>query len=401
VGALAGEYEVLSVLAAGSFGTVYEAEHRVLRRRAAIKVLHEATPDAVHRFTREARSVNVINHPNIVDIYEYGKLPGGRPYFVMELLEGATLDALLGERDMLTPRAAYELLEPIFAALSAAHAAGIVHRDLKPSNIFVTKTGVKLLDFGVAKLLHPPPSEPDLTRIGGCIGTPALMAPEQFLTGVVDARADVYSMGVLLYRVLTGTYPFRSMLLEERRSPPPPSSVAPLWPEIDELLLHCIAEDPADRYQSMDAMRVAFQHAAFMFDESTRPVETPAEASADATTTIRVVPASFALDTSIPDGAVASPSPLVAPAAGYPLVGELLRAMPRTTARTQIGTAPNTPQRGKPWREWLLLVVVMLLAALAGAMAMRLTARSETSPRSRVEKVELQPTHAGPRGAHV
>jgi serine/threonine-protein kinase len=369
----------LSLLAAGSFGTVYAAEHRVLRRRAAIKVLHQATPDAVHRFTREARAVNVIKHPNIVDIYEYGELPSGRPYFVMEFLDGQTLEAMLGERDKLTPRAAFELLEPIFGALSATHAAGIVHRDIKPSNIFVATTGVKLLDFGLAKLLRPQPSEPELTRIGGRIGTPAVMAPEQFLDGVVDARADVYSMGVVLYRVLTGVYPFRGMVLEERMTPAPPSSVTPLRPEIDEVLLHCIAQDPADRYESMHAMRVAFQHAAFTFEATTRSVGMRAETSGDEPT-VRWARGSFAkLDAS---SEVASSSPLgvvVAPDAGYPLVSELLRAMPRTTARTQMRTKPNTQQRVKAWHAWLLIAVIVLLGGLAGVAINLLITRSQTS----------------------
>src|SRR5262249_55404134 len=154
-GSLAGQYEILSKLAAGAIGTVYEAEHRVLRRRAAIKVSHSATPEAVHRFTREARSANLINHPGIVDIYACGRLRDGRPYNVMEFLEGTTLDVILGEHEKLTPRAAFELLDPICGALTVAHDAGVIHRDIKPSNIFVAKTAVKLLDFGVAKLLRP------------------------------------------------------------------------------------------------------------------------------------------------------------------------------------------------------------------------------------------------------
>src|SRR5262249_7125981 len=147
-------------------------------------------------------------------VYDYGQLSDGRPYYVMEFLEGVTLEAILSERGKLTPHAAFELLEPICGALGAAHDAGVVHRDVKPSNIFVAKTGVKLLDFGVAKLLSPRPSEPDLTNMNQRVGAPAVMAPEQILNGIIDARTDVYSLGVVLFRALTGKYPFRGSILE-------------------------------------------------------------------------------------------------------------------------------------------------------------------------------------------
>ena len=283
-GALAGEYEIATKIASGGCGTVYEAEHRILRRRAAVKVLHRASPEAVHRFTREARAVNLIKHPNIVDVYEYGQLADGRPYYVMEYLEGVTLDARLRECGRLSPKAAFEVLEPICAALSAAHEAGVVHRDIKPSNIFVAKSGIKLLDFGVAKLIYPQAFEPELTTAEHRVGTPAVMAPEQITNGVVDSRTDIYAMGVVLYRVLTGEYPFRadSMFELERlhltTMPAAPSTLAPLSPMLDDVLLRCMAKNAADRYPSMEALRVALARAvsddASTFDAlATFPVE--------------------------------------------------------------------------------------------------------------------------------
>ena len=321
-----GEYEILRELGSGANGTVYAARHRVLRRRAAIKVLHAATPDAVDRFAREVRSMNVIKHPGIVDIYEYGQLPDGRPYYVMEFLEGVTLEALLGEREKLTQREAFELLEPICGALMAAHDAGVVHRDIKPSNIFVAKTGAKLLDFGIAKLIYPQPWEPELTRIDECVGTPTVMAPEQIFNISVDPRTDIYAMGVVLYRALTGQYPFTGNDFEIasrhlRTVPPAPSSITPLSPELDALVLRCLAKSPAARYPSMDAFRVAFRNAVTTFAESE-----------------------------------------------YPRVSELSRAMPPATTSAVLRAKPPTPVRARVrWPSPLVLILLVLLFGLGGA----------------------------------
>src|SRR5262245_37814049 len=214
-GASAGDYVIESRVASGGCGTVYVATHALLGRRAAVKVLHgrlAASPQMVERFVREARAANIIRHPGIVDIFEFGALSDGRPYFVMELLEGTDLDTLLRMRGRLAFDEVLEILEPVVEALEAAHAAGIVHRDLKASNIMLLNSGgpraVKLLDFGVAKLLVPEPGAEALTSMGQRLGTPVAMAPEQIRCGPVDARTDVYALGVLIFQMLTGRYPF-------------------------------------------------------------------------------------------------------------------------------------------------------------------------------------------------
>src|SRR5712664_3508426 len=266
----AGEYLILGTIASGGCGTVYTAEHRVLGRKAAVKVLHSqlaTSPEMVERFVREARVVNRIRHPNIVDIYEFGELGDKRPYFVMELLEGTSLASIVERRGRLTPAQALGYLEPVCEALRAAHAAGVVHRDLKASNV----AGVKLLDFGIAKLVRTAPGERGLTAVGQRIGTPYAMAPEQIRGGAIDTRVDIYALGVLLYELLTGRYPFISgdpvemERLHVEAPPPRPSAMAPVSPEIDSIVLRCMEKDAARRYPDVgafvDALRAAVKGA--------------------------------------------------------------------------------------------------------------------------------------------
>src|SRR5438270_12679762 len=254
----AGEYLILGTIASGGCGTVYTAEHRVLGRKAAVKVLHSqlaGSPEMVERFVREAQVVNRIKHLNIVDIYEFGQLDKKRPFFVMELLEGISLASIVERRGRLTPAQALSYLVPVCDALGAAHAAGVVHRDLKASNVAVIKDGdppqVKLLDFGIAKLMRSAPGERGLTAVGQRIGTPHAMAPEQIRGEAVDQRVDIYALGVLLYQLLTGRYPFISPdaveleRLHVEAPPPRPSALAPVSAEIDAIVLRCLEKRAA------------------------------------------------------------------------------------------------------------------------------------------------------------
>jgi serine/threonine-protein kinase len=273
-GALAGEYELKSVLAAGGHGTVYAAEHRILGRRAAVKVLHPHLTDQgemLQRFVREARVVNQIRHPHIVDVYDFGMLPDGSPYYVMELLPGRTLSQLLHERGRLSPERALGYLEPVCAALEAAHRAGVVHRDLKASNVAVVSEGeppqVKLLDFGIAKLIHPEPGQQGLTMAGQRLGTSQAMAPEQFRGGAIGPTTDIYALGVLLYQMLTGTYPYQAEdRLEVERmhleAPPPrPSASAPVSPAVDAVVLRCLEKEADRRYADVSTFLAALREA--------------------------------------------------------------------------------------------------------------------------------------------
>jgi serine/threonine protein kinase len=261
-GAPAGSWRIARLIAAGGCGAVYEARHEVLDRAAAVKVLHAslaASPSMVDRFVREARAVNEIKHPNIVDIFDFGALPDGRPFFVMELLEPGDLQQRMDLSGRLTLDEVLAIMTPVCHALEAAHRAGYIHRDLKARNIGfgVGPEGVeivKLLDFGVAKLL-----EEDRSGMTGTIrvGTPHCMSPEQIRGGPVDARTDVYALGVLLYHLLVGRYPFDAAdALEIERlhleAPPPlPSRLAPVPGGFDALIARALSKDPMERPRSV------------------------------------------------------------------------------------------------------------------------------------------------------
>jgi eukaryotic-like serine/threonine-protein kinase len=273
-GTLAGAYVLKKELASGGGGTVYEAHHRILGRRAAVKVLRRqlaSSPQMVARFVQEARAVNMIKHPSIVDIFEFDDLPDGRPFYVMELLEGIDLRSILTQRGRFPPGEVLEILEPVCSALQAAHDLGIVHRDLKASNIFIANVGgkrvVKLLDFGIAKLLHPDAGEGGLTVVGTRLGTSYTMAPEQIRGDGVDARTDIYALGVVLYHLLTGQYPFRAETMSDierhhLESPVPrPSQAAPVPPALDAVVLRCMEKTAERRFQTVKAFLEALRDA--------------------------------------------------------------------------------------------------------------------------------------------
>jgi tRNA A-37 threonylcarbamoyl transferase component Bud32 len=271
---LAGEYLLKRLIASGGHGSVYEAEHRILGRRAAVKVLHSHLADQgemLQRFVREARIVNQIHHPNVVDIYDFGMMPDGSPYYVMELLEGRTLGQVVQERGRMSAARAMAYLEPICGALDAAHRASIVHRDLKASNVMVVEDGekprVKLLDFGIAKVIEPTLGQDGLTLAGQRLGTAFAMAPEQLRGGAISPSTDVYALGVLLFQLLTGHYPFHSKdRLELERlhleAPAPrPSASAPVSPAVDAVVLRCLEKESERRFPSTLAFLAALQEA--------------------------------------------------------------------------------------------------------------------------------------------
>ncbi|RMH42478.1 MAG: serine/threonine protein kinase [Deltaproteobacteria bacterium] len=271
-GDLVGDYIVRSEIAAGGCGTVYEAEHRVLGRRAAVKVLHpelSQSAEMVQRFVTEARSVASIAHPNVVEVYEFGHYRD-RPFFAMERIDGPRLDEVVEREGPLPLSRAIELVAPVCSAAHAAHAVGVIHRDIKASNVLIDRRGgaerVKLVDFGVARLLTRD-GLARLTRSRRRIGTPRAMAPEQVCGGTVDARTDVYALGVLAYFLLSGRYPFEGRgpvdvaMLHATAPPPPPSRFAPIPAAVERVVLRALAKDPAQRFSSAvdlcDALRAA------------------------------------------------------------------------------------------------------------------------------------------------
>jgi serine/threonine-protein kinase len=260
-GTAVGEYRVLRKLGEGGMGAVYAGEQPTIGKRVAIKVLapHCASePDLVRRFVEEARAANRIQHPHIIDIFSFGQLPDGRHYFVMEFLDGQSMAEAI-DKQSLQPGELRRLLGQICGALEASHQAGIVHRDLKPENIWIARpphseSYVKLLDFGIAKLLDP--TRTNLTQTGAVLGTPLFMSPEQCLGRVVDARTDIYALGVILYRIFSGQYPFTGTVITElvyqhvADAPAPPSRHRAMPPDLERIVLDCLAKDPAARPQS-------------------------------------------------------------------------------------------------------------------------------------------------------
>jgi serine/threonine-protein kinase len=216
---LVGEYQISDRIAEGGMGTVYSAVHPIIGKKVAIKVLSgklAKSSNAIRRFVLEARAVNDIRHPGLVDIFSFGQLTDGRPYYVMEFLDGRSLGAVLRMHRRLTPFDSYPLFMDIGRVLVSVHDHGIVHRDLKPDNvILIPQEGdrppkVKLVDFGLAKLLMRESGQTSSgphTAVGVNVGTPHYMSPEQCRGGNVDARADLYALGVMFYETVTGRLP--------------------------------------------------------------------------------------------------------------------------------------------------------------------------------------------------
>jgi serine/threonine-protein kinase len=270
IGRSIGNYKIVRVLGEGGMGTVYLAEHPMIGKRVAVKMLRPdlgTDPGLVSRFFQEAKAVNEIRHPNIVDISDFGHTEDGIVYFVMELMEGQSLRDRLSASGPMPIDVAVTFARQVIDALAAAHRVGIVHRDLKPDNIFlVADTQVpggfrsKLFDFGVAKLLGDKQSQVGHKTIDGAVvGTPFYMSPEQALCQDVGVAADIYAMGVVMYEMVTGTVPFHSeqlvILLNAilKQPAPPPSRVRPDTPPwLDRLVLRCLEKDPEARPRSME-----------------------------------------------------------------------------------------------------------------------------------------------------
>ena len=245
----------------GGFGQVWLARRDGDRERVAIKVLHlelVRSIDALTRFQRELDAISRLQHPNVVRALDHGTLSDGRPFIVLEYIEGPSLREVIHERGSISPADTFEILEPLCDALAIAHDAGLVHRDVKASNVILAKQDGKLrpvlLDFGLVKLLDQ--AGPGLTSSRSMLGTPAAMAPEQMRGQPVDARTDVYALGLLAYHMLTGQPAFGGgpgvvqTYLQIHGARPRPSAKVDIDPAIDEPISRALAPEPGDRYQS-------------------------------------------------------------------------------------------------------------------------------------------------------
>jgi serine/threonine-protein kinase len=268
-----GNYRVVSLLGEGGMGVVYLAQHPVIGRKVAIKLLHAVLardPDIVSRFFNEARAIHMIAQENIVEILDFGQTTDGQPYFIMEYLTGESLSDAVA-RGPMAPPAVEEIGVQMCKALGAAHAKGIVHRDLKPHNVQLVDKGdgglhVKILDFGVAKILASPDGAQSVkTRTGSLMGTPLYMSPEQCKgAGALDHRTDIYSLGVMLFEMLSGRPPFiaegvgelfAKHMLEE---PPSLLDFVPQTPHhMAAAIMKSLAKEPRDRFQTMEEFRLA------------------------------------------------------------------------------------------------------------------------------------------------
>ena len=267
-----GQYRLKRRIGAGGMAEVYLAEHQLLKRPCAVKLIRPGVvtdPRALERFEREFRLTAGLSHPNTVEVYDYGRAEDGTYYYVMEHLKGLSLAELVNRHGPLLPGRVVYLLRQVCGALRKAHAAGLIHRDIKPSNIFAAHRGglgdvAKLLDFGMV-LPTAILGEATLTGEGQILGTPHYMSPEQAKGGhELDERSDIYSLGAVAYYLLTGRPPFQAdgrtaVLIAHARDPvEPPSRVRPGIPEdLERVVLRCLAKPPDQRFPDAEALEQA------------------------------------------------------------------------------------------------------------------------------------------------
>jgi serine/threonine-protein kinase len=367
-------YEVVGVVGEGGMGRVYEVRHTALERTFAMKVLRRELAreeDLAERFIREAKATASVKHPNVVQITDFGRLPDGIPYFVMELLVGQTLAEIIKASGPVPVARAVRIVRRVAGALGAAHDAGVVHRDLKPENVFlvdgarpVTASGadVRVVDFGAAKIV----GSSRMTRSGVVFGTPHYMSPEQASGQSVDHRSDVYALGVIMYEMFTGRVPFEAdtymgvltqhMFVQPER----PSQLRDAAKELgalEDITLACLAKKPEDRFASMAALVDAI-------DGATR-------ARAD----------------TAPDSAasVAPPRPSGPPPPGAP-TGDALAVEDARAAVHGLGAAASL---------WFLWGAVGVAATLVAALAMRLFSHREAPAAQPAVVVTAAPAASG------
>jgi serine/threonine protein kinase len=383
---LDGRYRIDAVLGSGGMGRVYKGEHTGIGRTVAIKVLHATlgrSKEATQRFQREAIASGRLDHPNIVDVSDFGVLDDGAMYMVMEALEGESLGTRI-ERDKRIPwPEALVIIKSVLAGLRHAHDKGVVHRDIKPDNIYLArKEGeqvVKILDFGIAKLYAGTADDPASTRAGLTVGTPAYLSPEQAVGGAITPAADLYSTSVVLYEMLTGRPPFDDpdplamLRAHVSQDPPPFSEVAPglqVPAGLEELLQRGLAKVSGERISS--AVDYAKQ-----IDEVMRGGGVTATPAMDPQASLAIPAGPHApLATPMPSSFTPYPTP-------NPFTQELGTAptaqmTPMSTARTARAATPiprhtSIAEIGEPIpRKWLVVGAVVVVVGLVIAAALLL-----------------------------
>ena len=275
---LAGNYEIQEVIGHGGMGVVYKARHALMDRIVAIKMLQAqliSDSMSVKRFQQESKSASRINHPNVITVYDFGISPNGQPFIVMDYLEGESLADIIKNDGQVGVERSIKILAQACDALGHAHKQGVLHRDVKPTNFVLInydeeKDFVKVVDFGVAKLMNATPDGQRLTQAGEVCGSPVYMSPEQCTGAELDQRSDIYSMGIVVYETLTGKLPILGKTMVDTMSkhisemPPSFTQARPdlYIPErLEKVVFKALAKDPADRHQSMDELRIDLENA--------------------------------------------------------------------------------------------------------------------------------------------
>jgi hypothetical protein len=274
-----GNYVIEGELGKGGMGKVYRAQHSMIRRPTAIKVMEAQaarSPEAIARFEREVQLSATLTHPNTITIYDFGRSEDATFYYVMEYLDGVDLQRMVERFGPIAQERTAYILRQVCGSLAEAHSRGIIHRDLKPSNIFLTERGglhdfVKVLDFGLAKQLRSDPQDVQLTQVGSVFGTPLFMAPETAAEDHVDHRSDQYSIGCVAYWMLTGRPPFEGtspydvIAKHLKVDPRPPSEVSELSiiNDFDDIVLKCLAKSAGDRFRDMNELAKALESPEF------------------------------------------------------------------------------------------------------------------------------------------
>jgi len=380
IGQTIGNYLVTQKVGEGGMGSVYLAEHPQIGKKVALKVLHaeySGNAEVAERFFHEAKAVNNIGHPNIVDIVDYGVIQSSIPgreqlvYFIMEYLPGATLSQLIRAESPLPPERALSIAIQVADALAASHKMGIVHRDLKPDNIMLAQRGrerdfVKLLDFGIAKLGGGDSSH--RTRTNMVMGTPAYMSPEQCegKAANADGRTDIYSLGIVLYEMLTGRVPFIAegygeiLIQHMAHQPVPPSQYRMMPPHVEVVVLKALEKRPDMRYPTMDEFMRALADPVGYVEAHGGPgqfLQRQLMPSNAPMPSVRMTPAPF---TPVP-GTFGSPSgiypPQHSPSGIY---------APTTPAPTTLGAAAGEAQPRRSKAGFVIAAVLVLAAAGIG-----------------------------------
>lgn len=374
---LDGRYTILEKLGQGGMGAVYRGTQHSVGREVAIKVISAhlvADRDAIKRFLREAKLASRLSHPNAVSVLEFGQTDDGLLYLVMELVSGRTLDQVIKREGVLKPERIVRVGTQVCDALEGAHALQIVHRDLKPANIMLLAQGrdlVKVLDFGLAKSVAPDQASTTMTNAGALLGTPAFMPPELALGGACDHRADLYSLGVILFLLGTGRLPFSSespheLIAMHGTEPAPPMTGVPT--ELAAVVDRLLAKDPGQRFQSAADTREALE-AALVGRMTPVPRSNQGVLGGDTNPSLGPFPATPQQFAHLSD----TPMPPRRSAADLELASSDTIAAPLTSSSPSFVSQPRR-------RRWLVPAVVFGVVAVVGTATFLAVARKDDTP---------------------